>query len=452
MNSRPLNPTAGAHHRSWFSWRTWAAGIVLAGGAGLGCQGEAPQSQQKDPDVEVSTLFSGKVNDSEVFTGRTQTMHYVDIKARVTGYLKKIYFKEGEDVQEGAPLFDIDSTPYDAARDQAQATANQADAQAKQALTHLQSVQDTYKRDLASPSATPEAIAIQDRDAVDEAQAALNAARETHKAALAALKTAQTNVDYCHIKAEYSGRISRLSVDLNNDVIADSTVLASLVQLQPKMYAYFDVDERTMLDLVVSKQDKYKPGFLPQGKVSDEAVKNLHLMLSLANDDENPETFDHPGGLAIVDNKIDAATGTVRMWGTFDNDRKDLEPGLFVRVRMDKGAPHEALLVSEAALGSDQGFQYLYTVNDKNEAEYTRVDVGSKTRGRIAVTAAKGYPALTKDTRVVVDGLQRIHPVLDEKTGKPKPVKINATVVDMPQAEEEGSGVRGQGSEKKPAD
>ncbi len=287
---------------------------------------------------------------------------------------------------------------------------------------------------MASPSATPEATAIQDRDAVDEAQAALNAARETHKAALAALKTAQTNVDYCHIKAEYGGRISRLSVDLNNDVIADNTVLASLVQLQPKMYAYFDVDERTMLDLVVSKQDKYQPGFLPQGKVSAEAVKNLPLALSLANDDSDPETFDHPGNLAIVDNKIDSTTGTVRMWGTFDNERKDLEPGLFVRVRMNKGDAHAALLVAEDALGSDQNFQYLYTVNDKNEAEYTRVDVGPKTRGRVAVTAAKGYPALTADTRVVVDGLQSIHPVLDEKTGKPKPVKVNATLVDMPQA------------------
>ena len=203
MDRKPLNPTAEGHQRSRFSWCLWAVGAALAT-AGLGCQGETPPNQPKDPDVQVSTLVSGDVTDYEVFTGRTQTMHYQDIKARVTGYLKKIYFKEGEDIPEGAPLFDIDSTPYEATRDQAQASANQADALVKQAASHLQSATDTFKRDLASPSATPEAVMIQDRDAADEAQAALNAARETHKAALAALKTAQTNVDYCHIKAEFA--------------------------------------------------------------------------------------------------------------------------------------------------------------------------------------------------------------------------------------------------------
>ena len=430
-------------------WRTWAAGAVLAGAAALGCQGEPPNNPTKDPDVQVSTLVPGKVTDYEVFTGRVQTMHYQDIKARVTGYLKKIYLTEGQDVNAGDPLFDIDSTPYDAARDQAAATVFQTDAQVKQADAlvaqadaHLQSAQDAYKRDLASPAGTPEAVMIQDRDAVTEAQAAYNAAQAslkasqaTRRAAEAALRAAQNNVNYCHIKADFGGRVSRLNVDLNNDVNADNTVLASLVQLQPKMYAYFDVDERTMLDLLVNKSEKYRPGYLPQGKVCDEALKNLRLTLSLANDDDNPDTFDYPGQLVIVDNKIDSTTGTVRMWGAFDNARKDLEPGLFVRVRMDKGGPHDALLVAEAALGSDQGFKYLYTVNDKNEAEYTRVNVGQKTQGRLAVTAADGYKELTKDTRVVVNGLQQIHPVLDE-TGKPKPAKVNATLVEMPKAKD----------------
>ena len=126
-----------------------AIGRGFPGGRGppASCWRESPDSaartrrrrtRRSNPNVQVSRLVSGKVSDYEVFTGRTQTMHYQDIKARVTGYLEKIYFKEGDDVQEGAPLFDIDSAPYDAARDQAQATANQADAQAKQALTHLQ--------------------------------------------------------------------------------------------------------------------------------------------------------------------------------------------------------------------------------------------------------------------------------------------------------------------------
>lgn len=411
------------------SWRMASAGALLIVAA-LGCQGEPQESNQtKEPDVLVSALVSGDVTDYEVFTGRVQTMHFQDIKARVTGYLKKIYFQEGEDVKRGDPLFDIDPAPYDA-------LLAQAKAEVKQAQARLATMQDALTRDAASPDATSRANAMQDQYAVNEASAALEKSRASQTAA-------QNNVDYCHITADFSGRISRLNVDLNNDVIADNTVLASLVQLQPDMYAYFDVDERTMLDLLVDKSDRRKSGYLPQGKVSDEAADHLPLLLSLANDDDNPETFDHKGRLAIVDNKIDSATGTVRMWGVFQNDRKDLEPGLFVRVRMDKGAAHDSLLVSEAALGSDQGFRYLYVVNDNNEAEYVRVDVGQKTKGLVAVSASPNYDGkgkpkpgivLTKDTRVVVDGLQRIHPVLDEKTGAPKPVKVNAQLTAMPSA------------------
>ena len=117
--------------------------------------------------------------------------------------------------------------------------------------------------------------------------------------------------------------------------------------------------------------------------------------------------------------------------GAFANEKGDLEPNMFARVKVEVGPSHEALFVAEAALGSDQGFRYLYVVNEKNEAEYTRVKPGQKQDGRIAVTAAPGYKELTKDTQVVVDGLQSIHPVLDAN-GKPQPVKVAATVVDMP--------------------
>src|SRR5207302_1897169 len=184
------------------------------------------------PDVDVSSPVPDKVADFDVFTGRTQTQHYLDLKARVTGYLEPTDLQEGEDVKQGQTLFKIDSRPYDAALAQAEAILNQAN-------THLQSVEDVYQRDVRSPAATPEATLMQDRDNVEEAKAAV-------KAAEAARQAAQNNVDYCVIKAPFDGRISRRNVDPNNDVIADSTVLATLVQLNP-LYAYFDVDERTLL-------------------------------------------------------------------------------------------------------------------------------------------------------------------------------------------------------------
>ncbi len=421
MDNRSGTAPAQARHR-FFSWRTWAVSAATATVAALGCQGESQQAAAPPPpDVVVSQLVSDRISDSEVFTGRIQTMHAVDIRPRVTGHLMKIYFKEGEDVNAGDPLFDIDSRPYDAA-------LKLAVAQAAQAQTHLDTAMDTYQRDLASPGAVPAATVKQDEDAMQEAKAAIQAAKAT-------VEAAQLNVTYSHITAPFSGRISRLNVDLNNDILADSTTLASLVQLQPTMYAYFDVDERSLLKLLTPQngpgQTSSAP-FLPHGKVSAEAVKNLHLTLGLANED--PQHFSHPGELYIANNAIDASTGTLRMWGTFKNDAKDLEPNLFARVRVDIGDPHDAFFVSEAALGSDQEFRYVYVVNDKGEAEYTRVEVGPKLNGLIAIMASAGYKPLTKDAIVVVDGLQRIHPVLDDNA-KPKPVKVNGKTVKMPSAD-----------------
>ena len=396
------------------------------------------------PDVVVSKLVQDKISDSQVFTGRVQSMHDTAIKARVTGHLVAIHFKEGEDVEAGADLFDLDATPYQAVRDQAAASLNQAVAMVAQADAHYKSADDTYQRDVAAPQATPLATQIQDRDARDEAMASYKAAQATAKAAEATLHAAQINVDFCHIKAPFSGRISRLNVDLNNDILADNTTLASLVQLQPKIYAYFDVDERSLLGLMVVKKESgetAKDSYLPHGKVSVEAVKNLHLTLGLANED--PQQFSHKGELAFATNALDASTGTLRLWGTFDNAAMDLEPNLFARVRVDIGDPHPAYFVSEAALGSDQEFRYLYVVNDKGEAEYARVEVGPKHDGLVAVTPSPMFDKdgkllpprkFTPETVVVVDGLQRIHPVLDEKTAKPKPVKVNGKMVEMPRA------------------
>jgi RND family efflux transporter MFP subunit len=439
MDKRLRKPTAEARNRPWVSWRLAAVSAVAAAAAALGCQADAQSSgKQPEPQVQVAALVPGQVTDNDVFTGRIQTMHFVTIQARVTGHLQQIHFKEGEDVKAGDPLFDIDSRLYDAA-------LKLAEGQVEQAKAHRDTAMDAWTRDQASPGANSAATIKQDEGAYREALAALNVAQ-------AAQESAQINVNYCHIKADFSGRISRLNVDLNNDIIADNTILASLVQLQPKMYAYFDVDERSLLDLMVGKKDeasKLGPAFLPQGKVPASAATNLHLTLGLANED--PLHFSHPGDLFITDNKLDATTGTIRMWGTFANEKEDLEPNMFARVKVDVGPPHEALFVAEAALGSDQGFRYVYVVNEKNEVEYTRVEPGQKQDGRVAVAAAPGYTKLTKDTQVVVDGLQSIHPVLDAN-GKPQPVKVAATVVDMPKVktdEDQASADKGPGMQKK---
>jgi len=114
MDFQPVSQTVGASKRSFFSWRLWAAGALLAGAAAIGCEGEPPAAPPSKPTVEVSNPIPDSVADFEVFTGRTQAMHYVDIKARVTGELMEMNFKEGEDVKKGQTLFKIDARPYDA--------------------------------------------------------------------------------------------------------------------------------------------------------------------------------------------------------------------------------------------------------------------------------------------------------------------------------------------------
>ena len=389
-----MNPSSNVRKRLFLSWRGVVAGILLATVSVLGCEGEGKAPEATKPEIEVSTPASDSVADFEVFTGRTQSIHSMDIRARVTGYLEEAPFAEGEDVKEGDVLFKIDPRPYDA-------MLAQADADVNVATNHFQSMQDVYSRDVKSPSATPEATFIQDRDNREEAKATIARAK-------AARQAAQQNVDYCVIKAPFSGRISRRNVDTNNDVIADSTVLASLIQLDP-LYAYFDVDERTLLRI---------GALLPGGKVPVNAAQQLPLTLGLAN--EKPEDFTHKGTLRIADNKVDATTGTVRMWGVFDNAKKDLRPGLFVRVRMDIGQPQPSLFVAETALGSDQGRKYLYVVNDENKVVYTQVDVGQRKDGLIAVKPVHGYH-LTESDRVVVNGLQRVHAEMEVE---PKPVDM----------------------------
>ncbi len=399
MQTKPINHAVGASIRSFLSWRLWAAGALLAGAAAVGCDSEPPAPPPSKPTVEVSNPVLDSVADFEVFTGRTQAMHSVDIKARVTGELMEMHFKEGEDVKKGQTLFKIDSRPYDA-------TLAQAAAMVNQASTHGQSMQDIYSRDLRSPAATPEATLIQDRDNLDEAKATLKASQATRQAA-------QNNVDYCVIKAPFDGRISRLNIDLNNDVIADNTVLASLVQLDP-LYGYFDVDERTLLRI---------GALLPHGEVPADASVKFPLTLGMAN--EKPEEFSHKGTLRIADNKVDPTTGTVRMWGVFANPDYDLKPGMFVRVRLDVGQPRPALFVAEEALGSDQGRRYLYVVNDDNKIVYTQVEVGQRKDGWIAVAPVQGYHLTAKD-RVVVNGLQRVH---SDQEVEPKPVAMPRAMV-----------------------
>jgi RND family efflux transporter MFP subunit len=391
----------------------WIPSLVLICIPFLGCKpNEAPPPSTELARVDVSKPISETIASFDVFTGRTQAMSYADIRARVTGYLKEANFLEGEDVEQNSVLFVIDPDPYDAILNQAKANLALQVAQLDYNDRDYQRIESAFAKGGFS------------QDDLDKARAARDTSKAAVRAANAAVRTADINVGYTKVRAPFSGRISRRQVDPGTDILADTTIMASIVQMDP-MYAYFDVDERTFLKI---------RDLLPEGKVPADAAQKLPVTLGFAN--EAPEKFSHNGKLKFGDNKVDPTTGTLRMWGIFENPKRDLFSGLFIRVRMGiPMKPDEAkkwFYVNEAALGTDQGQKYLYVVRSEskdgktlNVIDRVNVELGQRKENvenkpgtLIAVKGLRG------DERVVVSNLQRM------KKGS----EVNPLEVDMPRA------------------
>jgi RND family efflux transporter MFP subunit len=335
------------------------------------------------------------ITDYEDFTGRTDAVMSVEIRARVSGYLIKGLRdggvnKEGKEVKTGELLFEIDPRTYEADR-------NKAEAALAQSQARLERLTKDFAR--AKELLPTRSISQGDYDQIagdnKEAEAAVKTAQAT-------LDLAKVNLGFTKVLAPCDGQLSKQLIDPGNMVQTDQTPLTSIVTLDP-IYAYFDIDERTMLQLrrmkreaeTKSKQAKFK------------------VLLELTDEEDYP----HQGIIDFADNRVDAMTGTRRLRGVFPNPRRIIMPGMFARIRLPIGEPHRAILIPEEALGSDQGQRFLYVVNDKNEAVYRRVEVGSL-HGTLRVIKS----GLAEGERVVLDGLQRIQP------GKPvRPKQVEAT-------------------------
>lgn len=373
--------------------RVWlAAGVVLAG-AIVGCipsQQAAAPPPPKAPEVMVSMPLMGEITDFEDFTGRTEAVRTIDIRARVTGYLAKRHFREGSEVEEGDLLFEIDPRPYQAEVARAEANLHQAEA-------HLRRLERDYNRSVNL--AATKALSPQEFDKVvgdrDEGAAALDVAK-------AQLQTARLNLSFCQVSAPIKGRMSRGAIDPGNMVKADDTLLSTIVSQDP-IYAYFDVDERTMLRLQRWAQD---------GKINGD-LSDVEVTMALADEDGYP----HQGKINFEDNRVDANTGTLRVRGVFRNADRLLSPGLFVRVRLPVGQAYQAVLVAEQAVGTDQGRKFVYVVDKDNKANYRPVKLGRAYNGQRVVI--KG---LSTEDRVVVNGLQRVRPGAE----------VVPKIVDMP--------------------
>ncbi len=358
-----------------------------------GCRHQPPaETDTSPPTVVVAKPVSREVTDFVEFIGRTEAPFSLEVRARVTGYLLKMPFREGSEVKAAEVLFEIDDRPYKTELDQSQADLERAKAALVKAQAFLDMGLQTQKM---SAGAVSQQEIVQRQGARDEAAAEVNSAQAT-------LDRAQLNYDWCKVTSSIDGRVSRYNLTLGNLVTQDSTLLTTVVSEDP-LHVYFDVDEATMLRIVRH--------LLPKETDLIEA-RQVPVLMALADE----EGFPHTGYIDFADNVVSAATGTVTARGVFANPampsgRRLLRPGMFVRVRLPIGKPRQALLVSEKALGTDQGQKYVYVVDSQNLVQYRPVKVGAQQPDGLRVIEE----GLQADQWVLVSGVQLVRPRLEVK-------------------------------------
>lgn len=400
----------------------------LLAAANAGChRGQAPGAPPP-PVIPVSRPVERQVTDFVDYTGRLDAIQAVGIRARVTGYLVQMPFVEGAEVKKGDLLFEIDPRPYQALVDQAKSQVVLNQAQAKLAKT-------TYDRDLAAGNSIAPQQLDQDKAAVEEATARIDAAKAT-------LSAYQLNLDFCRVTSPIDGQVSRYYYTLGNLVTADQTLLSTVVSLDP-IYVYFDVDERTVLRA---------RNAINQGTIQPHANRSdIPVLMEV----EGEENYPHQGTLNFVNNAVNPSTGTIAVRGVFANPlplieggtalagavglpayaflpkgRRLLSPGMFTRVRLPIGQPYQALLVTDEAIGSDQGLKFVYVIDKDNKAQYRRV-----TTGPLQEDGLRVIHGVAADEWVVVGALQQVRPRLvvePEQTAMPLPASPANGVAPTP--------------------
>ncbi len=364
----------------------WIAAVFSCLGTALaGCARNAPQAAPAQQLVlPVSQPVERNVTDFKDFTGRTDAVSSVNIVPRVTGYLVQEPFKEGSEVKKGDLLFEVDPRPYKAQLDQAQGQVNLYQAQLKLAKA-------TLARDVEI-SKTPGAVSAQQ---LDQDRASVEQAEASVKAAQASLEVYKLNLSFCSVTSPIDGKIGRYFLTLGNLVNQDQTLLTTIVSLDP-MYAYFDMDETTYLEILSA---------VNQGKINRYAEGSIPVFMALANETGYP----HEGKINFVNNQVNPTTASISVRAVFPNPRpasgvRTLAPGMFVRIHLPIGQPYPALLVIDRAIVSEQAINYVYVVDANNTVRKQRVTTGALQADGLRVIQS----GLKKDDWVVVGSLLQL--------------------------------------------
>ena len=372
-----------------------ATGYLLIGG-----RGAAPPPAFPPPTVTVAKPLVKELVEWKEFTGQFEAADYVEIRARVSGYLKSIHFEDGKLVKKGDLLFVIEPEPYEIALETA--NAQLADAIAKQDLAKVQLARtsELTKKNFAAASTYDQRVAE-----LRSAQAAVDIAK-------AAVSTAKLNIDYTKLTAPVSGRVSRHEVSVGNLIIggtggssASSTLLTTIVTLDPINFI-FDVSETDALEYKRSVQ---------LGEVKSARESPIPVFVQLADE----SGWKRKGTVDFVDNRFDRSSGTIRVRAVAANADLFIVPGQFGRIRAPVSQPHMATLIPETAIVSDQARKIVYTVAADGTVGLKVITPGPAAEGGLRIVR----DGLKPDDDVVINGLMRVRPGIKVKA---EPGKIEA--------------------------
>ena len=363
-----------------FSLRNFRYAVSLAGLlAAMFLPGEAA-AQQQPPVVSVAKPVVREIVEDDEFVGRFQAVDEVAVRARVNGYLDQIHFKDGAIVKKGDLLFTIDQRPYQAAYDAAKSQVDVASSLLTFSKAQLDRAEELTKSGNLAVST------------LDDRRREYLAAQAAFQGANASLRTSSLNLEFTEIRAPLSGRIDRRLVSVGNLVQSDQTLLTTIVEWDPIDF-YFDIDERVYLAYARDARER--------GATLQEGGTGLDVTVSIA--DREQTAF--PGRLDYAENRIDNATGTMRLRARLPNPDGILQPGMFGRVNMPGSLPYRGVMVPDEAIGADQDRRIVYVVDDTGTVSAKPVRTGPRIDGYRVIREG-----LTGEETIVINGLMRVRP------------------------------------------
>ncbi len=370
-------------HRATLALLVAASAAVVT----AGCDSKKPeqaQAQQAPPAPLVTVAKPTKrlVTDHDEYVGRFVARDYIEIRARVSGYLEAISFTDGQMVKKGDRLFTIDKRPFQAALDQARGAVQQATANVAYAESDLKRGQDLVRNSTIS------------QQVFDQRTQTLRVAQASLVVQQAAMRNAELDLQFTELTAPVSGRIGDRRVSIGNLVTGgtggSTTLLATVASIDPIRFE-FTLDEASYLK------------YLNNPTAKENANRGLQQPVKLKLIDE--KEFVHEGHIDFVDNAIDPGTGTIRGRAVFANPDGKLTPGMVGRIQIAPAPPAEALLVPDSAIGTEQIKKFVYTIDADNVAKAKYV-----TPGALVGTLRVIESGLSADDTVIVNGTMRVRP------------------------------------------